>query len=58
MLQIGASLSASSVASDIAATITKVVRQIEAGEIAKVPAITPLSEIRVEFKDTLQVVDR
>ncbi len=57
MLQIGASISAS-VASDIAATITKVVRQIEAGQIAKVPAITPLSEIRVEFNDTVQVVDR
>jgi ABC-type uncharacterized transport system substrate-binding protein len=58
MLQIGASISASSVASDIAATITKVVRQIEAGQIAKVPAITPLSEIRVEFKYAVQVVDR
>ena len=58
MLQIGATISASSVASDIAATITKVVRQIEAGQIAKVPAITPLSEIRFEFKDAVQVVDR
>jgi ABC-type uncharacterized transport system substrate-binding protein len=58
MLQIGASISASSVASDIAATIAKVVRQIEAGQIASVPAITPLSEVRVEFKDTVQVVDR
>jgi len=58
MLQIGASISASSVASDIAATITRVVRKIEAGGIAEVPAITPLSEIRVKYKDTVQVVDR
>ena len=58
MLQIGGSVSVSSVASDIAETITKLVRQIQAGNIGKIPPISPLSEIRVQTKDTIQVVDR
>jgi len=58
MLQIGGSVSVSSVASDIADTITKLVRQIQAGNIGKIPPISPLSEIRVQTKDTIQVVDR
>jgi ABC-type uncharacterized transport system substrate-binding protein len=58
MLQAGASISVSSVASDIAATIAKVIRQIEAGDISKVPPISPLSEIRVTTNDTFQVVER
>lgn len=58
MLAMGASVSISSVAADIAETITKVVRQIEAGEIGKVPAISPLSEIRVVTRDLARVADR
>jgi len=58
MLQIGGSVSVSSVASDIADTITRLVRQIQAGNIDKIPPITPLSEIRVQTKDTIQVVER
>lgn len=58
MLQIGASISVSSVASDIAHSIIKVIRQIQSGNLAQVPAISPLSEIRVKTNDTIQVVDR
>lgn len=58
MLKIGASISISSVASNIAKTITDVIRQIQAGNIGRVPSITPLSEIRVRTIDTVQVVDR
>ena len=58
MLLSGASISVSSVASDIAATITKIVRQIQDGKIEQVPPISPLSEIRVKTNDTVQVVDR
>jgi hypothetical protein len=58
MLQIGGSVSVSSVASDIAETITKVIRQIQAGNIDQIPLISPLSEIRVRTRDTIQVVER
>ncbi len=58
MLQIGGSISVSSVASDIAETITRLVRKIQAGNIDQIPPISPLSEIRVRTKDTIQVVDR
>lgn len=58
MLQIGGSISVSSVASDIAATIADVIRQIQAGNIEQVPPISALSEIRVQTNDTIQVVDR
>ena len=58
MLQMGASISISSVASDIAATITKVVRQIEAGDIEDVAPISPLSAIHVLINEAIQVVDQ
>ena len=58
MLPSGASISVSSVASDIAATITKIIRQIQDGKIGQVPPISPLSEIRVKTNDTVQMVDR
>jgi ABC-type uncharacterized transport system substrate-binding protein len=58
MLQLGAMISMSTVASDIAATIVKVVRQIQAGGLAQVPPITQLSEIRIRTNDTTQVVER
>lgn len=59
MLAMGASVSISSVAEDIAETITAVVRQIEAGNIQNVPAISQLSEIRVVTRDAAPpVADR
>ncbi len=47
MLQIGAAISVSTVAADIAATIVKVLERIRAGEIDLVPPLTQLSEVRV-----------
>ncbi len=47
MLQMGAAISVSTVASDIAATIVKVLERIRAGEIDALPPLTPLSEVRV-----------
>ena len=58
MLQMGASISVSSVASDIANTIADVVRQIHAGKLADVPPITPLSEVLVQTNDAIQVAER
>lgn len=51
MLQMGAAISMSTVAADIAATIATVVRRIQAGDIDKVPAISALSEVRVAVND-------
>lgn len=51
MLQMGAAISMSTVAADIAATIAAVVRRIQAGDIDKVPAISALSEVRVAVND-------
>lgn len=47
LLAAGADISISSVPANIAATIERIVRQIEAGRLHEVPAISPLSEIRV-----------
>ncbi len=58
MLQLGATISMSTVASDIANTIVEVVRRIQAGELRLVPPITQLSEIRVVTNETTQVVNR
>ncbi len=58
MLQMGASISVSSVASDIANTIIEVIRQIQAGKLAQVPPISPLSEVLVKTNDSNQVVTR
>jgi ABC-type uncharacterized transport system substrate-binding protein len=58
MLQMGASISVSSVASDIAQTITDIIRQIQAGKLAEVPPISPLSEILVRTNDSVQVAER
>jgi ABC-type uncharacterized transport system substrate-binding protein len=58
MLQMGATISISTVASDIADTIVRVIRQIQAGDLISVPPITQLSEIRVETNGAIQVVDR
>ncbi len=51
MLSMGAAISISTVASDIAETIVGIVRRIQAGEIDKVPPITRLSEIQVKTND-------
>ena len=51
MLSMGAAISISTVASDIAETIVSIVRRIQAGEIDKVPPITHLSEIQVKTND-------
>lgn len=53
MLQIGAAISISTVAADIAETIANVLRRIQAGEIEQVPPITELSEVRVVTNDTI-----
>ena len=47
MLQLGAAISVSTVAADIAATIVKVLERIRAGEIDRIPPLTQLSEARV-----------
>ena len=51
MLQMGAAISISTVAADIAETIAKVIRKIQAGEIDDVPPMTELSEVRVATND-------
>ena len=51
MLKMGAAISISTVASDIADTIVKVIRRIQAGDLQKVPPLTALSEIRVQTNE-------
>lgn len=58
MLAMGADISMSTVASDIAKTIVKVVRQIQAGNLEQVPPISELSEILIKTNDAIQVADR
>lgn len=58
MLSLGAMISMSSRASDVAETIVKVVRAIQAGDLDSVPPITQLSEIRVRTSADVQVVQR
>lgn len=47
LLPMGASIAMLTEASDIAATIASIVQQVELGHFQDLPAITPLSEIRV-----------
>ena len=58
MLAIGATISIESQAEDIAATIVKVVRKIHTDGLQSVPAISPLSAIRVVTRDGIPVVSR
>lgn len=58
MLSHGAIVSMSSLASDIAETIVNVVRQIQDGNLARIPPITQLTEMRVRTNETVQVVGR
>jgi len=51
MLSMGATLSVSTVAADIAGRIHDVVVRIDSGQLAAVPPITPLTEIVVETND-------
>lgn len=53
MLSMGAAISVSSVASDIAATIIDVLQKINAGNIDTVPSLSSLSEVRVVTNDAL-----
>ena len=58
MLPLGAMISMTTKASDIATTIADVVRKIQSGDIDRVPPITPLSEIAVKVRGAEQVVNR
>jgi hypothetical protein len=58
MLSLGAMISMTTKASDIASTIADVVRQIGSGDIDRVPPITPLSEIAIKTRGTQKVVTR
>lgn len=58
MLELGATLSISTVAADIARTIVRVIREVQSGRLDSVPPITQLSEIRVETSGAIQVVER
>jgi len=53
MLSMGAAISVSSVASDIATTIIDVLQKINAGQIDDVPPLSDLSEVRVVTNDAL-----
>ncbi len=53
LLSMGASVSASTVDADIADTIIRVLRRIEAGDIKNVPALSPLSDVRIVTNDAV-----
>ncbi len=53
MLQIGAAISISTVAADIAATIANVLLRLQAGELDDVPPMSQLSEVRVTTNDAV-----
>lgn len=53
LLSMGASVSASTVDADIADTIIRVLRRIEAGDIRNVPALSPLSDVRIVTNDAV-----
>ncbi len=51
MLKMGAAISISTVASDIADTIVNVIGRIQAGDLQRVPPLTALSEIRTQTNE-------
>jgi ABC-type uncharacterized transport system substrate-binding protein len=51
MLKMGAAISITTVAADIAATIAKIVHKIQAGEIQQVPPMSELSEVQVAINE-------
>ena len=58
MLTMGATISLETQADDIAATIAKIIRQIHAGGLRSVPAISPLSAVRVVMRNGTKVANR
>ena len=58
MLELGATVSITTVAADIARTIVRVIREIQGGNLDSIPPITQLSEIRVATNGAVQVVER
>ncbi len=58
MLDMGASISISSEAGDIADTIARIIRKINAEGLRSIPPITPLSAVRVVTRDKVEVVSR
>lgn len=58
MLAMGATISIATQAEDIAATIASIIRKIHVEGLQNVPAISPLSAIRVVTRDSLKVVRR
>ncbi len=58
MLSLGASMSMTTEAEDIAAAIAGVVRKIHAGDLDRVPAITPLSAISIKLAENDRVASR
>ncbi len=58
MLSLGAMVSMTSQAHDIAAAIVRVVRAIQQGELDDIPPITALSEIQVTTREAASVVQR
>ena len=53
ILQMGAAISVSTVASDVAATIVRVLERMRAGGVESLPPLTQLSEVRVATNDAL-----
>jgi ABC-type uncharacterized transport system substrate-binding protein len=58
MLSLGAMVSMTSSAADIAEKIGEIVRAIQAGKLDRVPEITQLSEIRIRTNDSAPVARR
>jgi ABC-type uncharacterized transport system substrate-binding protein len=58
MLKIGASISIGTVATNIADTITNIIRKIQAGQLEQIPALSQLSEIRVITNSGSQVASQ
>jgi ABC-type uncharacterized transport system substrate-binding protein len=57
MLRLGAAISVSTVAADIAATIVQLLERVRAGEIDSIPPLTQLSEVRVVTNEALMKPD-
>jgi len=53
-----ATISMATQAEDIAATIAKIIRQIHEGGLRSVPAISPLSAVRVVTRGGAKVANR
>ncbi len=53
LLAMGATLSSTTVESDIADTVIQVLRRIAAGDINSVPSVSPLSDVRIVTNESL-----